>query len=143
MTDELIKIIGRGISFPFDCEKHTLNQSESIRKINQSLLMLFETPKGQRFFLPDYGTNLRIYRWEPNDDILVMQLRNVLTTDVTKWEPRIFVNNIEFFRDPDIIDNNILYIGISYKIKSTNEVGSFVYPFRREPYDSVEGDALE
>jgi len=143
MTTELSKLIGRGISFPFNVEKYKLVQSEEIRKINQSLLMLFETPKGQRLFLPDYGTNLRIYRWEPNDDILVMQLRQVLTTDVTKWEPRIFVNNIEFFRDPDIIDNNILYIGIAYKIKGTNETGSFVYPFRREPYDSVEGDLLE
>lgn len=143
MTNELRSLIGRGISFPIDCTQHTLNQSEDIRKINQSLLMLFETPKGQRLFLPDYGTNLRLYRFEPNDEILVLQLRSVLTEDVIKWEPRISVTNIEFFREPNMIDNNVLYIGVSYTVKNTSESGSFVYPYQREPYDSVDSDIID
>ena len=87
----LIKVIGRGLAFPLSATDRKPDVSEGVRKINQSLMMLFDTPKGQRLFLPDYGTNLRLYRFEPNDDILILQLKSVLTEDVLRWEPRIEV----------------------------------------------------
>lgn len=136
-------MIGIGLRFPLlPDELHKLQLTEEAERINQSLFMLFETPMGTRIFLPDYGTNIKNYRFEPNDNILVEALRQELFTAIGKWEPRIDVNSIEFYRDPDSIDNNILYISIAYSISHTSNTYNFVYPFKVEPYDSVANDNI-
>lgn len=119
-----------------------LEETEGTERINQSLFLLFETPKGSRLFLPDYGTDLRLYRFEPNDDILVEELRQSLALDVERWEPRVSVKSIEFYRDSESIDNNILYVHISYRILNSDTIGNFVYPYKTEPYDSVSNDIV-
>lgn len=143
MTDALSKLIGKGIKFPFlPTELKNLQMTEGTERINQSLLMLFETPKGSRLFLPEYGTNLRVYKFEPNDEILLEELRQVLILDIQKWEPRITVTDLVFYRDPDDIDNHILYIHLQYRILNSDTLNNFVYPYKMEPYDSVENDTL-
>ncbi len=143
MTDALNKLIGKGIKFPFlPTELKNLQMTEGTERINQSLLMLFETPKGSRLFLPEYGTNLRVYKFEPNDEILLEELRQVLILDIQKWEPRITVTDLVFYRDPDDIDNHILYIHLQYRILNSDTLNNFVYPYKMEPYDSVENDTL-
>lgn len=143
MNDALLKLIGRGIKFPFlPTVSQNLEETEGTERINQSLFLLFETPKGSRLFLPDYGTDLRLYRFEPNDDILVEELRQSLVLDVERWEPRVSVKSIEFYRDNESIDNNILYVHISYKILNSDTIGNFVYPYKTEPYDSVSNDIV-
>lgn len=139
----LHEMIGSGIRFPLlPDDHHNLQMTSDIERINQSLLLLFETPKGTRLFLPDYGTNLRLYRFEPNDDILVEALRQSLYTDIGRWEPRITVQNIDFYRDSDSIDNNILYIHLTYTIANSSNTYNFVYPYKSEPYDSALSDTI-
>lgn len=137
------EMIGKGLRFPLlPDELRNLQLTDGAERINQSLFMLFETPLGSRIMLPDYGTNLKNYRFEPNDDILVEALRQELYTAITKWEPRINIKNLEFYRDADDIDNNILYISLAYAVGNSSSTYNFVYPFRTEPYDSVENDVV-
>lgn len=137
------EMIGTGMRFPLlPDELHNLQQTDDIERINQSLFILFETPMGTRIMLPDYGTNLKNYRFEPNDDILVESLKQELYTAIMKWEPRITAKDIEFYRDSDDIDNNILYIHLTYGIGNSSDTYNFVYPFKEEPYDSVENDIV-
>lgn len=143
MENALKQMLGVGMRFPFlPTEYKNLQMTEEIERINQSLLMLLETPKGSRLFVPDYGTNLRLYRFEPNDDILVEELKQSLIIDVQKWEPRLNIADIRFYRDSESIDNNILYVHISYTVMNSDVQGNFVYPYRVEPYDSVENDVI-
>lgn len=143
MMDALSSMIGKGMKFPFlPDERKNLQTTEDSERINQSLFVLFETPKGSRLFLPDYGTDLRRYRFEPNDDILVEELKQSLVLDVQRWEPRVTVTKIEFYRDSESIDNHVLYIHVVYKILNSDTLNNFVYPYKSEPYDSVENDSL-
>lgn len=139
----LREMIGQGLRFPFlPDEYHNLQLTVESERINQSLFILFSTPMGTRIMLPDYGTNIKNYRFEPNDDILVEALRQELYTAINKWEPRINVKELKFYRDPDDIDNHVLYIALAYSIGNTSNTYNFVYPFQTEPYDSVENDTI-
>lgn len=141
--DAIKEMIGSGLRFPLlPDEFHNLQLTQESERINQSLFILFETPIGTRIFLPDYGTNLKNYRFEPNDDILVEALRQELIMAVTKWEPRINIKELKFYRDSADIDNNILYIGLTYAVGTSSNTYNFVYPFRVEPYDSVSDDTV-
>lgn len=142
MNDALLKLIGKGLRFPIVAEEGTPLTTSGTERINQSLLMLFETPKGSRMMLPDYGTNLHTYKFELNDDILVAQLRESLIADVERWEPRVRVAEINFYRDNLDIDNHLLYVYVRYHVINTDVEGNFVYNFKTEPYATTSNDAI-
>lgn len=129
-------LIGKGIKFPLEpTESGGVAYSESIERINQSLFIIFETPKGSRLMMPDFGSNLYLYKFEPLDDILIEKLRNTITEDIRRWEPRINLLDIKFMDNDVARDNNILYVYITYKIINTNVIGNYVYPFNRDVYN--------
>lgn len=139
MTDNLSKLIGKGIRFPFEPSSTSgVAKSDSIDRINQSLFILFETHKGSRLMMPEFGSDIHKYRFEPFDDILIERIRETIMEDVRKWEPRIVVQNIKFLDNAEARDNQILYISINYTIVNTHVRGNYVYPFHRETYNMSE-----
>lgn len=131
-------LIGRGPSFPYNpSDTGGYKYTENIERINQSLFILFETPKGSRLMMPEFGSNLRKYRFDPLDRVLLEKLRFTITEDIKRWEPRISMTSIEFLADNEAIDNNILYISISYNIINTPISANYVYPYQLSTYDTV------
>lgn len=57
--------------------------------INNSLYNLINCPRGSRFMLPEYGTNIYSYLHEPCDDITAKDILMDFIYAVNKWEPRI------------------------------------------------------
>lgn len=132
-------LIGRGPSFPYNrSESGGLAYTEDIARINQSLFLLFETRKGSRLMMPEYGSDIYKYKFDPIDAVLLEKLRYIITEDISKWEPRIALTSVEFLSDHELIDNNILYISISYNIKRTNTPANYVYPYKLETYNTLE-----
>lgn len=132
-------LLGRGPSFPYN--KSTtggLEYTEDIDRINQSLFIIFETPKGSRLMMPEFGSDLRKYRFDPLDKVLMERIRYTITEDIKRWEPRISLVSIEFFADNDAIDNSTLYVYISYRIINSTVVGNYVYPYKLCTYDTVD-----
>lgn len=133
------KILGRGPSFPYNpSSTNGLDYSEDIERINQSLFLIFETPKGSRLMMPEFGSDIQKYRFDPLDRVLMERLRYTITQDIKRWEPRITLTSIEFLSDTNAIENSILYISISYKIINTPVEANYVYPYRRETYSSYD-----
>jgi len=130
-------LIGKGLRFPYSATQNKgVAFSEEIERINHSLLMIFETPKGSRLMNPAFGSDLLKYRFDPFDDILLTKIRETITRDIEMWEPRIIITSIKFL-DSDIAkDNSILYIYIDYRIINTETEGNFVYPYKLETYDT-------
>ena len=133
-----MNIIGRGPSFPYNAS-HTggLQYTEEINRINHSLFLIFETPKGSRLMMPEFGSDIRKYRFDPLDTILMERLRYTITEDVKRWEPRIALTSIEFLADHEAIDNSTLYISISYRIINTAVSANYVYPYKLSSYDTL------
>lgn len=133
----MVNLLGRGPSFPYnDSETHGLSYKDGLDLIDQSLFILFETPKGSRLMLPNFGSDLYKYRYDPLDQILLDQIRYTITQDIKIWEPRIKLIDIKFLTDLSLIDQSILYISVYYQVISTQEVRNYVYPYKRETYNT-------
>jgi len=54
-----------------------------------SLIMILGTIPGERVMLPEFGSNLPLLLFEPNDVILVQQVRDETARAVERWDPNI------------------------------------------------------
>lgn len=131
-------LLGKGPSFPYNLTlSGGLAYTDDILRINQSLFILFETPKGSRLMMPEFGSDIHKYRFDPLDRVLMERLRYTITNDIARWEPRISLVSIEFLASSEDIDNSTLHISISYRIINTDVVHNYVYPYKRVTYDTM------
>jgi len=92
-----------GIFFPFtesDTEfvKQTITTNDEIRS---SLTHLLLTNKGERYYLPDFGTNLRNFIFNPNDSTTYDAMREDVKTAVSKYFPQLQITDIIINTDPN------------------------------------------
>ncbi len=66
-----------------------------LNAIRNSLTNLFNTSQGERFLLPDYGSDLRRYIFEPISDMNGTLIGRSIHSAIVRWEPRIKVQNID------------------------------------------------
>lgn len=104
-----------GINFPFkDSEKGfyldmTTTDAEDVRA---SLMHLLLTNKGERFMLPEFGSDLLKYVFEPNDSRTISDLKLDINTTVSKFIPNIQINDI-LIENSDL-SNELITIKILY-----------------------------
>lgn len=90
--------------------------------INQSLLSLFNTSKGERFFNLNYGTNIKKLLFEPLDSTTANQIIKEIRSAIDFYEGiRIEILGINTTID---YDSNQYIIDIEYRIKSTTETAT-------------------
>lgn len=109
------------IKYPFtnDCiEKYELDLNKSRKEmITSQILHLIFTPKGQRLRLPDYGTDLIRYIFEPNDKSTWENVKNEIFSAVTKWIDGVSLNNIQVASSES---GNDIYVRIDYTVTEGN-----------------------
>jgi len=90
------------IDFPFRDSKKgfffELNQTDK-DAIRADLLHLLLTNKGERLYLPDFGSDLKKYIFEPNDEITHSDIKDNLNETITKYIPNLTIDSIEFRND--------------------------------------------
>lgn len=126
------KWIGSGMqmSEPFDPNTGGIVVNTGTDRLHQSIFYILSTIPGERFFLPEFGSKLYLLLFEPNDYILRDLLVEYITESLTRWEPRIEIISVE----PQETDDNTVPVSITFRIKATNMIDNYVYPFRREVY---------
>jgi phage baseplate assembly protein W len=109
------------IDFPFrDSEKgfyFKMNQTDK-DAIRADLLHLLLTNKGERLYLPDFGSDLKKYIFEPNDSITHEEIRNNLNETIKIYIPNLIINEINF-------TNNSVEESIIVELKYTVTEGTF------------------
>jgi phage baseplate assembly protein W len=70
-----------------------LNQSDK-SAIKADLMHLILTRKGQRLYLPDFGTDLLKFIFEPEDSLTLNNIKEEITTVVKKYLPNLTINEI-------------------------------------------------
>lgn len=63
--------------------------------IKSDLMHLLLTAKGERYYLPDFGTNLKKYIFEPNDGITHAEIRQELNDTIKKFIPNLLITAID------------------------------------------------
>jgi phage baseplate assembly protein W len=93
-----------GIDFPFVNSNSgdyvgltTIPESE----VKAMLIHLLLTKKGSRYFLPDFGTNLYQYIFEPLDDITLGKIETEIQDAVEKYIPNLKLNDVIIIRVGD------------------------------------------
>ena len=106
-----------------------ISVSRHEEKIRESILTILGTQYNERVMRPDFGCNLRSLVFAPNNTATANLTRHYVEEGLTKWEPRIFLDEVIVENDNS---ESRLVIHVSYRIKSTNEPGNLVYPFYLE-----------
>ncbi|MEG1556739.1 MAG: GPW/gp25 family protein [Bacteroidales bacterium] len=95
--------------------------------IKESLTILLSTTMGERLFRFDYGCNLTQFIFSPMTLSNETLIKDTIENAIILHEPRIELERIEL----EIKDERagILWVGLYYRIRATNNRNNMVYPF--------------
>ena len=120
-----------GINFPFlqSPKGNYLRLTEtSDEEIRTNLVHLLLTRRGSRYFLPDFGTRLYEYIFEPLDGATFEDIRSEIEEQISTYIPNLTINNItiEPYTDTDEVEGQLDYelLGQAsiYRIPGANTV---------------------
>ena len=99
-------------------EKYEFDLNNNQReRVASDLLHLIFTPKGQRLRLPDYGTNLIQYIFEPNDESIWPEVKQEIQDTVRKWIYGVDLNDIQVMASEDGTE---IYVRVDYSVTEGN-----------------------
>ena len=97
-------------------------------EVRSNLIHLILTLKGTRYFLPDFGTNLMRYIFEPMDSATKTSIDTEIREAVDMYIPNLVITKIEVktaedvrqeekqeINSPDMEDNSFSFVGSSEK----------------------------
>lgn len=121
------EFLGRGWRFPVELVDGRLLYEKEEAKIEQSILIILGTARGERVMRPDFGSRLRELVFAPlNSSTRALASRYVIDA-LTQWESRIDVLSVR--AEPRGALDGILDISIDYRVRATNSEFNLVYPF--------------
>lgn len=126
------KFLGRGFAFPprIDPATGKFVMAEDEEDIRQSVYIILMTRMRERAMLPDFGSNLQNYIFGLPDSDFEIRLNREIQDALTKYEPRIV--NVKTSVDTKDLTNGIVYLNISYLVRSTNNPNNLVFPYYLE-----------
>jgi hypothetical protein len=129
MAKIIKSFLGTGWGFPpaFSIETSDVGMLSDVDDIESSLEILLTTRPGERVMRPDYGCNLDELVFEPLTTTFKTYIKDLISTAILYYEPRIEVNSIEL-DDTGELEGRILIV-IDYTVSATNTRFNFVYPF--------------
>ena len=128
------------IKFPLadDNEKNQFFQMNEVTKdaLTSNLLLLLLTQKGQRYYNPNYGTNLIQYVFEPKDNLTISEVEREIKITVKEFIPELTILSVMFFSDGEddqgdlVGDNEIrVVINFTYSEDTFSDNGRLVLNF--------------
>jgi len=98
---------------------------------SSNLLLLLLTSKGQRYYDPDYGTNLLYYLFENDRNIVQNDVITDIKNSVSRYIPNLTINDVVFdYKDNDNDENQLnLLIHFTYEEENFSESGNITINF--------------
>jgi phage baseplate assembly protein W len=127
-TDHSSEFLGAGIAFPLHVnEKGLIAMNALEQHVRQSIHLILQTAKGERVMRPDFGARLSDLTFEPVAQATITLAEHYVKEALTRFEPRIVVSKVEITVNPQQPDH--LFIGLHYRVRSTDTTFNLVYPF--------------
>lgn len=130
-------MISYNINFPINDDLAT-NDFLKMTKVTKDafssdLLLLLLTQVGERYYEPNYGTNLIKYIFEPNDNTTTKEIEREIKETVQKYIPELGIDSVVFFdsaTDDTLGENEILMnIKFTYSEGVFSETGELELKF--------------
>jgi phage baseplate assembly protein W len=123
---------GTGWAFPLGFElSGSITTTGGTDKIEQAMRLILSTYPGERPMRPRWGSTLRDYVFGGTGHENVAAIAREVEQALEYWEPRAVVNDVLVY--PDNGTDGLLYIDISYTVRSTNSPRNLVFPFYTIP----------
>ena len=68
--------------------------------IKNSLINIFNTVPGERFLIPEFGSNLKAYLFQPVTKFTADAIGESVLDSITRWEPRVIVDYVNVIGKP-------------------------------------------
>ena len=81
--------------------------------IARSIRNIISTSPGEKFFDPDFGSNVTKLLFENIDDISAISIRDEIESSINNYEPRVSLISVETIPD---YENNAFNCRITYRI---------------------------
>lgn len=123
------EIIGTGWGFPplFDLNQASVKMVSGIQDVEESMKILLSTTIGERFMMPEYGTDIDRLVFEQLTTTLKTYMADRLRNALVQYEPRIKVETVKI-ETPEAFEG-LVHIVVQYVIRTTNSRRNLVYPF--------------
>ena len=120
MTIDAGKIVGRGLAFPPRLGPDgRLAFSEGTNNIRESIRIILMTELRERLLLPNFGSGLRSFLYEPNIVTTHQLIKDQAQRALVSWEPRIRLETLTVAPDPE--DAEAAILTVSYRLVATEE----------------------
>lgn len=119
--------IGRGVSFPLQISvQGKLLLSSKDQNVEESILVILQTYRGERVYRADFGSRLAELVFEPLNLQTLMLIKLYVREALEMWEPRIDLRDVKTEADPN---EGKVDIEIVYSLKDHSDPRSLVFPF--------------
>jgi len=125
------EFLGVGLKFPVqldDAGRLALSRYEN--DIQEAIWIILSTARGERVMRPEFGCGIHDYLFEPNNTRTAGLVAYAVEEALTRWEPRIVLNEVSAQADDD--DPTVLLVVIDYTVRETDSRYNLVYPFYLE-----------
>jgi phage baseplate assembly protein W len=127
-VDKFKAFLGVGWAFPVCLEPDgEIAMAEYEQDVAEAIWIILGTNPGERVMRPDFGARLNAFVFEPINTTTIESLKTRVREALVDWEPRINVEKVEVTTDR--AEPGKLLIEIRYRVRTTNAVKNFVYPF--------------
>jgi phage baseplate assembly protein W len=86
---------------------------KDVEAVKQSVLNILRTKRGERAFMPSFGSNISAYLFEPLDSVTKSMIEEEIIFSLTAYEPRVVILSIDINDNPD---NNSIGISLDLEI---------------------------
>lgn len=123
-------LIGKGWTFPVGVDgRGGIALSTDTTDIDQAIITILSTGIGQRAMRPDFGCRIHDLAFAPINAQTLGLVQRYVEEAIGWWEPRIDLIEVEVTTDSSMRAVGKLIIDIHYRVKSTKDERSLVYPF--------------
>lgn len=113
----------KGMAFPFKQSNTSIPAAVTDAElVQQSLLQILNTNRGERVMRPSFGCNLQQYVFENNDELLEQLMRTEISSAISRWEPRAQLDNILLARNDTTLSVTVVYTVVTTQTKDTVQV---------------------
>lgn len=128
MLDATKDFLGSGWKFPPQLDvRGRIELVHQETDVEEAVWIILMTHKGERVMRPEFGSDLHLLLFAPNDAATAGLARRYVMEALARWEPRIEVTEVLAYPDP--LHDSRLSIEIGYRILATNSERNLVFPF--------------
>jgi len=128
MADQTKDFLGSGWKFPPRLDvRGQIELAHQEQDVDESIRIILGTNRGERPMRPDFGSQLFLLQFAPNDASTAGLARRYVQEALELCEPRISVAGVNAYADPT--NPARLLINVQYRVRSSNSDRNLVFPF--------------